>query len=116
MTATDQHPRDILRRIAELMDESLAFAREEDFDAIDQRCEQMQTLIQQMVQTGGSMTPELQDAIEEIIESYDRLRLQLAAARAGYSNSLSKMGRGRSSIQAYQSPDAQKSKLDGPGV
>ncbi|MFP4139045.1 MAG: hypothetical protein ACOCVI_00575 [Planctomycetota bacterium] len=113
MTSTDTQANDILRQIRTLMDESLTLARDEDFPAIDQRCEQMQTLIQEMVQTGATMTPELQNTIEQVIESYDRLRLQLAAARAGYTNGLSKMGKGRSSIRAYQSPDAQKPKLTG---
>ncbi len=113
MTSADTQANDILQQIRMLMDESLTLAREEDFPAIDQRCEQMQTLIQEMVQTGAAITPDLRDAIEQVIESYDRLRLQLAAARAGYTNGLAKMGKGRSSIRAYQSPDAQKSSLSG---
>jgi uncharacterized membrane protein YccC len=116
MTATDAKPTDILERIRELLDESLQLARAEEFAAIDERCEQMQTLIAELVENAPPLSPEMESAAREVIESYDRLRLQLAAARAGYTNGLTKMGKGRSSIRAYQSPDAAQGKLNGPGV
>jgi hypothetical protein len=104
---------DLLDRIVEALGECMELAKQEQFEDIELRCRKMNALIEEMLQLGEPLDEALRTRADQIIQTYDRLRLHLAATRAGYSNSLRRTTRGRDGVQAYQSPDANKSKLSG---
>ncbi|MFP4052707.1 MAG: hypothetical protein ACLFV7_02465 [Phycisphaerae bacterium] len=104
---------ELLDRIGKALQECMELARQEQFEAIELRCQKMNAMVDAMLELGGSLDETLTARADQIIQAYDRLRLHLAATRAGYSNSLRRTTRGRDGVQAYQSPDANKPKLSG---
>ncbi len=99
---TTEQPQDLLDRLEAMLDRQIEMARANDFGGIETSTEQTRLIITEIAENGLLKQPHLKDRCNGILKRYDSLALILNANKETVAKQLSKVGKGKRTMQAYR--------------